>query len=84
MHQEVTSMKRGSLPNVFVIALLVLIIPVLAHQPFFEDREFAADNPGHIKDPTVSTAFYATLETPTEVDYYEFNGSQDQSILLRA
>jgi hypothetical protein len=75
-------MKRGSLPTVFVIALLVLIIPVLAHQPFFEDRGFAADNPGHIKDPTVSTAFYATLETPTNVDYYEFNGRMSQSILL--
>jgi hypothetical protein len=82
LHQEDASMKRGSLPILFVIAQLVLIVPVLAHQPFFEDQEFAADNPGHIKDPTVSTAFYATLETPTEVDYYEFNGSRDQSILL--
>jgi hypothetical protein len=75
-------MKRCSIPAVFVIAQLILIVTALAHQPFFEDREFAADNPGHIKDPTVSTAFYATLETPTNVDYYEFNGSQDQSILL--
>jgi hypothetical protein len=25
---------------------------------------------------------YATLETPNDVDYYEFNGSQNQSILL--
>jgi hypothetical protein len=75
-------MKRGSLSIMFVIAQLILLVPVLAHQPFFEDREFAADNPGHIKDPTVSTAFYATLETPNEVDYYEFNGSRDQSILL--
>jgi hypothetical protein len=54
----------------------------LAHQPFFEDKEFTADNPGHIKDPIISTAMYATLETPTAVDYYTFNGSKGQSILL--
>ena len=53
-----------------------------AHQPFFEDKEFTSEYPGHIKDPTISTAMYATLETPTNVDYYAFNGSKGQSILL--
>ena len=59
-----------------------MLVPALAHQPFFEDKEFTADNPGHIKDPTVSTAMYATLETPNDVDYYSFNGSIGQSVLL--
>jgi hypothetical protein len=62
--------------------LLVLLVPALAHQPFFEDKEFTADDPGHIEDPTVSTAMYATLETPNDVDYYSFNGSIGQSVLL--
>ena len=75
-------MKRGPIPSIFAIALLVLLVPALAHQPFFEDKEFTADNPGHIKDPTVSTAMYATLETPNDVDYYSFNGSIGQSVLL--
>jgi hypothetical protein len=41
--------------------------------PFFEDKGFSADNPGHIKDPTISTAMYAAFETPTNLDYYSFN-----------
>ena len=75
-------MKRVSIAPIFVTALLVLISPASAHQPFFEEEEFTAVNPGHIEDPTISTAMYATLETPTDVDYYEFIGSQNQSILL--
>jgi len=75
-------MKRGSVPPIFAIVLLVLLVPALAHQPFFEDKDFTADNPGHIKDPTVSTAMYATLETRNDVDYYSFNGSIGQSVLL--
>jgi hypothetical protein len=75
-------MKRGFIPSVLVIALIVLLFPALAHQPFFEDKEFTVDNPGIIKDSTISTAMYATLETPSNVDYYTFNGSKGQSILL--
>jgi hypothetical protein len=75
-------MKLGFIPLLLVISFLVLLIPALAHQPFFEDKEFTANNPGHIKDPTISTAMYAALETPTNVDYYTFNGSIGQSILL--
>ena len=75
-------MKRASIALIFVTALLVLIVPALAHQPFFEEEDFTAGNPGHIEDPTISTAMYATLETSNDVDYYEFNGSQNQSILL--
>jgi hypothetical protein len=75
-------MKRASIAPIIVTALLVLIMPALAHQPFFEEEDFTADNPGYIKDPTISTAMYATLETPNDVDYYKFIGSQNQSVLL--
>ena len=75
-------MKRGPIPTIFVIALLVLPVPALAHQPFFEDKEFTSDKPAQIRDATISTAMYATLETPNNVDYYIFNGSIGQSILL--
>jgi hypothetical protein len=77
-----TKMKRCFIPLLLAIWLIGFLAPVLAHQPFFEDKEFTSDNPGHIKDPTISTAMYATLETPTNVDYYTFNGSIGQSILL--
>ena len=75
-------MKQGPIPTIFVIALLVLLVPALAHQPFFEDKEFTSDKPARIRDATISTAMYATLETPNDVDYYSFNGSKGQAILL--
>ncbi len=75
-------MKRGPIPIIFVIALLVLPVPALAHQPFFEDNEFTSDKPAQIRDATISTAMYATLGSPNNVDYYIFNGSMGQSILL--
>ena len=75
-------MKRGLYSLIFFVAVIISLVPALAHQPFFEEKDFTADNPAHIKDPTISTAMYATLETPEDVDYYSFNGSAGQSILL--
>jgi len=75
-------MKRGFIPLLFLVAFIVSLVPALAHQPFFEEKDFTADNPAQIKDPTISTAKYATLETPSDVDYYSFNGSAGQSVLL--
>lgn len=75
-------MKRCSIPLLLLVAFIVSLIPALAHQPFFEETDFTADSPAQIKDPTISTAKYATLETPSDVDYYSFNGIAGQSILL--
>ncbi len=65
-----------------LVIVFSIIIPVMAHQPFFEDEEFTAANPELIKDPTISTAVYATLETPTDVDYYSFEGRKGETTLL--
>jgi hypothetical protein len=65
-----------------VITLIALIVHSAAHQPFFEDEEFDIDNPGRIRDPTISTAMYSTLGKADDVDYYAFNASKNQSILL--
>ena len=81
-HKENIFMKRALILSSFVMSFLVLLVPALGHQPFFEDEEFTSEYPGHVKDPTISTAMYATLETPNDVDYYSFNGSKGQSILL--
>ncbi len=59
----------------FTVSVIISIVPALAHQPFFEEKDFTADSPAQIKDPTISTAMYASLETPSDVDYYSFNGS---------
>ncbi len=56
--------------------------PASAHQPYFEDTPFTPDAPFVVKDPSVSTAVYATLDTPTDKDFYVFDGSEGDSILL--
>ena len=75
-------MKRSFIPQMLLLMFVVLVAPALAHQPFFEDKEFTAENPMYIKDPTISTAVYATLETPNNIDYYTFNGSKGELVLL--
>jgi len=64
------------------LALIALAMQALAHQPFFEDADITPDNPWQIKDPTISTAVYSTLETPEDVDYISFNGSKGEVVLL--
>lgn len=65
------------------LALLALTVaPAFAHQPFFEDADLTAANPWPVKDPTISTALYATLDTRGDVDYYTFDGRKGQRILL--
>ena len=56
--------------------------PASAHQPFFEDTPFGADTPFVVKDPSVSTAVYATLDSPTDRDYYVFDGVAGDRVLL--
>jgi hypothetical protein len=75
-------MKKCLKSLLFLIVFIGFLTPAMGHQPFFEDKEFTFDSPGHIRDPTISTAMYATLETPTNVDYYDFNGSKGKSIFL--
>ena len=72
-------------PGAFVLAVaLVLLSASLAsaHQPFFEDKDFTAKTPGVVKDPTVSTALYATLDSSRDIDYVTFDGKRGQSILV--
>jgi len=76
------SLKTAALALGITMALC-LAAPALAHQPFFEEEDIEADNPWAIADPTVSTAVYATLESPTDVDYFAFEGGAGQSILLQ-
>ena len=53
-----------------------------AHQPFFEDDDWTADAPYTVKDPTVSTALYATLDSRRDVDYVAFTGQAGQRVLV--
>jgi hypothetical protein len=78
-------MKR--LRTVRILLLLCLLLGVTggvasAHQTFFEEEELTAENPLAIKDPTVSTALYATLGTTEDVDFFSFAGRKGQRILI--
>jgi hypothetical protein len=72
---------RLNLP-ILTVMLIVMTVPALAHQPFFEENDLTFSNPEHIRDPTISTAIYSTLEKQDDVDYYAFEANENQSILL--
>lgn len=68
---------------VLVMGLFALgVTPALAHRPYFEEDDIGAESPWEIDDPTISTALYATLESPDDVDYYTFEGLDREVILL--
>ena len=52
----------------------------LAHQPFFENPDTTASTPMIISDPAISTALYATLDQPGDVDFFTFSVAAGQSI----
>ena len=68
--------------GVALVLMLVAAAPVLAHQPFFEEGDLTAAFPWQIKDPSISTAIYATLSDRDDVDYFVFKGRRGQRILL--
>lgn len=65
-----------------LIAVLLATAPASAHRPYFEEQDIVASAPWTIKDPTISTVVYATLQSAADVDYYTFDGGQGQRILL--
>ncbi len=66
-----------------LLALVCATAPTgaaLAHQPFFENPDTTASTPMPVKDPAISTALFATLERPGDVDFYMFTVAAGQSI----
>ena len=79
--------QKKRLRAIQIIVLICLLLGVTggvasAHQPIFEEEELTAENPQVIKDPTISTALYATLATTDDVDFFSFNGKAGQRILI--
>ncbi len=76
-------MQRNILIIAMVLSLFVLApTAILAHQPFFEEKDISLEEPWQIKDPSISTAIYATLSSPVDVDYFTFEGLEKEVILL--
>lgn len=53
-----------------------------AHQPYFEESDLTDRAPYVIHNPEISLAYYATLDTADDVDYYAFEGKAGERILL--
>lgn len=78
-------MKRAQ--GIMVVLMAVLFVFLTprtaeAHQPYFEDEDWTPANAYRVKDPTISTALYATLDRRNDVDYVRFTGRAGQSILI--
>ena len=65
-----------------LLLAIMVVPPALAHQPYFEEEDIQAGEPWKIDDPTISTALYATLDSRGDVDYFSFEGSAKEVILL--
>lgn len=74
--------ERWILMTLFLVGVLLIAAPAWAHQPFFEETDILPNQPWRIADPSVSTAIYATLESPTDVDVFAFDGRAGQEVYL--
>ena len=52
----------------------------MTHQPFFENPDTTAATAMLVSDPAISTALFATLEQPGDVDFFTFSVAAGQSI----
>jgi uncharacterized surface protein with fasciclin (FAS1) repeats len=69
-----------------LIGLLVLVSVALgvasAHQPYCESADLTASNPWQVPDSTVSYAYFGNLYPEPDVDYFTFEASAGQPVLL--
>lgn len=74
-----TRRQKGKAGRFWLGVLMALLFSLpaadaLAHQPFFEEDDLTPATPLRVADPEVSTALYATLDRPGDVDYFVFGG----------
>jgi uncharacterized surface protein with fasciclin (FAS1) repeats len=69
-----------------IIGLLALVNvapgAALAHQPYCESVDLTTSNPWQVPDATVSYAYFGNLYPEPDVDYFTFEASAGQSVLL--
>jgi uncharacterized surface protein with fasciclin (FAS1) repeats len=53
-----------------------------AHQPYCENTDLTAGNPWQVPDATISYAYFGNLYPEPDVDYFTFEASAGQSVLL--
>ena len=65
------AMKKITFAFLCAIACLCLYtFDASAHQPYFEETDLTYESPYAIREPDVSVAYYATLSSADDVDYY--------------
>jgi len=64
------------------IALVSLPATVDAHQPYCEFSDLTSDSVWEVPDSTVSYAYYGNLYPQTDIDYFIFEATEGQSVLL--
>lgn len=77
-------MKRVMIP-LLICSLLLMVLPqsvALAHQPYCEQADLTAENPWQVPDATISYAYFGNLYPETDIDYFTFDASEGQSVLL--
>jgi hypothetical protein len=75
-------MKKRTVAGLVLLLLALSVVPASAHRPYFEEADITPAKPWQVDDPTISTAVYATLDVPEDVDYYAFDGRKGQAILI--
>ena len=79
MKQQKVFLLISSLLVLFAIQMPGL---ALAHQPYCESADLTFDSPWQVPDATISYAYYGNLYPASDVDYFTFEASENQSVLL--
>ena len=77
-------MKRASFSALLiaVIALCLSAASVLAHQPYCEFADTTAEAPWLVPDPTISYAYFGNVYPAADIDYFRFEATAGQSVLI--
>ena len=68
--------------SLIVLAALATPNVAQAHQPYCEFADLTPENPWAVPDATVSYAYFGNLYPAPDVDYFTFDASEGQSVLL--
>lgn len=78
-------MKRRTIALIICGLLALTVLPrstALAHQPYCESVDLTAENPWQAPDASVSYAYFGNLYPRSDVDFFTFEATAGQSVLL--
>lgn len=71
-----------AIASLLVLATMTVPAVVRAHQPYCEFADLTAESPWKTPDAAVSYAYFGNLYPAADVDYFTFDASAGQSVLL--